>query len=51
MTHKQKQTLADIYNTLSSLIPIPSEDFSTKHAECLRQIRLMLEEENAQNNS
>lgn len=51
MTQDQKQTLANIYNTLSSLIPIPSEDFSTKHAECLRQIRLMLEEENAQTKS
>lgn len=47
MTDKQKQTLANIYNTLSSLLPIPSEDFSTKHGECLRQIRMMLEEENA----
>lgn len=45
MTKEQKETLATVYNTLSSMIPAPSEEYSTKHASCLRAIRLLLAED------
>lgn len=45
MTNEQKETLATVYNTLASMTPIPSEEYSTKHASCLRAIRLLLAED------
>lgn len=45
MSEEIKQKLANVYNTLATLIPVPSEDFSTKHAFCLQAIRQILVEE------
>lgn len=45
MTKEQKETLANVYNTLVTMIPAPSEEYSTKHAMCLRSIRLLLAED------
>lgn len=45
MTNKQKEELANVYNTLVTMIPTPSEEYSTKHATCLRTIRLLLAED------
>lgn len=45
MTKEQKETLANVYNTLVTMIPTPSEEYSTKHASCLRAIRLLLAED------
>ena len=45
MTKEQKEVLANVYNVLASLVPSPSEDFSTKHAFCLRTIRELVQKE------
>lgn len=45
MSEEVKQKLANVYNTLATLIPVPSEDFSTKHAACLQTLRMILVEE------
>lgn len=45
MTQQQKEIVAGVYNTLATLIPVPSEEFSTKHADCLRSLRVLLQEE------
>ena len=45
MTNEQKEKLANVYNTLVTMIPTPSEEYSTKHATCLRTIRLLLAED------
>lgn len=39
------ETLAKVYNILASLVPVASEDFSTKHAFCLRTIRELVQKE------
>lgn len=50
MTKEQKEILANVYNVLSTIVPSPSEDFSTKHAFCLRTIREIVQEnENGSN--
>lgn len=51
MTKEQKETLANVYNTLVTMIPAPSEEYSTKHAMCLRTIRLLLTEDAEETNT
>lgn len=52
MTKEQKEILVNVYNVLATMIPSPSEDFSAKHAFCLRTIREIVQgneiEENKQ---
>ena len=54
MTKEQKEILANVYNVLSTIIPTPSEEFSAKHAFCLKTIREIVQgneiEENKQDN-
>lgn len=50
MTKEQKEILVNVYNVLATMIPSPSEDFSAKHAFCLRTIREIVQEnENCSN--
>lgn len=50
MTKEQKEILVNVYNVLATIVPSPSEDFSTKHAFCLRTIREIVQEnENGSN--
>lgn len=50
MTKEQKEILVNVYNVLATMIPSPSEDFSAKHAFCLRTIREIVQEnENGSN--
>lgn len=52
MTKEQKEILVNVYNVLATMIPSPSEDFSAKHAFCLRTIREIVQEnENGSNGS
>lgn len=45
MTQKHKEELAGVYNTLATLVPVPSEEYSEKHYRCLAIIRKILKEE------
>lgn len=36
------QKLASVYNALATLLPIPGEEYSTKHAFCLQTLRAVL---------
>ena len=50
MTKEQKEILVNVYKVLATMIPSPSEDFSAKHAFCLRTIREIVQEnENGSN--
>lgn len=44
MNQLHRKKLAEIYNTLATLVPVPSEEYSTKHAMCLSGIRQILRE-------
>ena len=50
MTKEQKEILVNVYNVLATMIPSPSEDFSAKHAFCLRTIREIVQENESGSN-
>ena len=48
MNKDQNELLANVYNVLATMIPVPSEEYSTKHAYCLQSIRGILQSDQTQ---